>query len=229
MLFRSQLTHNEIPEIKIDGELELIYINELVEEFYQAIQGTLKIKSTNNINYYTVPHTSINKVSGILKILTRFKSEYFEKGIIPKLENNFELSLFNTFRCYFVNNKFPFPLIKHSDNRGSFTEVIRTNISGQFSFSTTKPGVTRGNHFHTRKIERFTIIKGKAKIQIRRIGTNEVIEYLLDGNEPSFVDMPVWCTHNITNIGKQDLITLFWSNEIFNPEKPDTYYEKVRK
>jgi UDP-2-acetamido-2,6-beta-L-arabino-hexul-4-ose reductase len=106
-------------------------------------------------------------------------------------------------------------------------EIARTNTSGQFSFSTTVPGITRGNHYHTRKAERFAVIKGKAKIQLRRIGTNQLVEYELNGEQPSFVDMPIWYTHNIINTGEEELVTLFWINEPFNPDDPDTYFETV--
>ncbi len=227
--FCQQLTHEEQPKIQIDGELKLIYINELVEEFWKKIiEKAQKVKGKSEIiERYEVQHTSINKVSEILTILQRFKNEYFYKGIIPKLNNNFELALFNTFRCYIPNDKFPFMLTKHTDDRGSFVEIIRTNVSGQYSYSTTKPGISRGNHFHTRKIERFAVISGKAKIELRRIGTDEVITYLLNGNNPSFVDMPIWTTHNITNIGETELFTLFWINEPYNPDDPDTFYEQV--
>ena len=225
--FSHKLTHNETPEIHVDGELKLIYINELVEEFYSAIFETLSLENDKNIKNYEVPHTSVNKVTVILETLQRFKTDYFEKGIIPEINNKFELSLFNTFRCYIGNDRYPFKLTKHTDDRGSFTEIIRTNTSGQFSYSTTKPGITRGNHYHTRKIERFCVISGKAKIELRRIGTDEVIEYIVDGSEPSFVDMPIWHTHNISNIGEGDLYTLFWINEPYNEDDPDTYFEVV--
>jgi UDP-2-acetamido-2,6-beta-L-arabino-hexul-4-ose reductase len=98
---------------------------------------------------------------------------------------------------------------------------------GQVSFSTTLPGISRGNHFHTRKIERFAVIKGKASIKLRKYGTDEVIEYILDGEEPAYVDMPIWFTHNITNIGDTELLTMFWINEVYEPNNPDTYYEQV--
>jgi UDP-2-acetamido-2,6-beta-L-arabino-hexul-4-ose reductase len=100
-------------------------------------------------------------------------------------------------------------------------------MGGQFSFSTTVPGITRGNHFHTRKIERFIVIKGKAVIELRRIGTAEVLRFELDGNQPSFVDMPVWYTHNLTNTGEEEIVTLFWINEFYNPDDPDTFFETV--
>ena len=115
----------------------------------------------------------------------------------------------------------------NTDQRGSFVETVKLNSGGQVSFSTTMPEITRGNHFHTRKAERFAVIKGKAQIDLRRIGTNEVQSFKLDGKQPSFVDMPVWYTHNITNIGEEELYTIFWINEHFDGSDPDTYFEKV--
>ena len=111
--------------------------------------------------------------------------------------------------------------------RGAFVEVIRLGIGGQCSFSTTVPDITRGNHYHTRKIERFAVIKGKALIQLRKIDTDEVLDFYLDGTEPAYVDMPIWYTHNIKNIGAEDLYTIFWIDEPFNPEDADTYFETV--
>ena len=106
-------------------------------------------------------------------------------------------------------------------------ELIRLGIGGQCSFSTTVPGITRGNHFHTRKIERFAVIKGKALIQLRKIDSDQVLDFYLDGSEPAYVDMPIWYTHNIKNIGDEELYTMFWINEPYNPENPDTYFVEV--
>jgi UDP-2-acetamido-2,6-beta-L-arabino-hexul-4-ose reductase len=114
-----------------------------------------------------------------------------------------------------------------TDERGSFVETVKLNSGGQVSFSTTKPGITRGNHFHTRKAERFSVIKGKALIQLRRIGTDKVLNFELDGREPAYVDMPVWYTHNITNTGSEEVYTIFWISELFNPDDTDTFIEKV--
>jgi UDP-2-acetamido-2,6-beta-L-arabino-hexul-4-ose reductase len=181
-----------------------------------------------SIEVYNVPFTSEVKVSEILYLLEGYKVNYFKKGIIPNLDNEFEKNLFNTFLCYIDHKSFfPFHLIKHSDDRGSFVETVKLNSGGQVSFSTTVPGITRGNHYHTRKAERFAVIKGKARIQLRKIGTNEVLNFELDGESPSFVDMPVWFTHNITNIGDEELYTIFWINEHYDPENGDTYFEKV--
>jgi UDP-2-acetamido-2,6-beta-L-arabino-hexul-4-ose reductase len=167
-------------------------------------------------------------VSGILNILKYYKEVYQERGEIPMLSNTFEINMFNTYRSYIdIKNYFPIKFTQHSDLRGTFVEVIRLAVGGQVSFSTTVPGITRGNHFHTRKIERFAVIKGKALIQLRKIGTNEVIDFYLDGNEPAYVDIPIWYAHNIKNIGDEVLYTNFWINEFFDLKDPDTYLENV--
>ncbi|TCK84882.1 polysaccharide biosynthesis C-terminal domain-containing protein [Albibacterium bauzanense] len=220
--FCHQLTHAEMPVIQIDGELNLIYIGELVEEFIQQIRS-----KKSNLNYQVI-HTAHSKVSEILSLLNRYKEDYLEKGGIPAINSRFELNLFNTFRCYIdTENHFPVKFTQHIDPRGAFVEVIRLNVGGQVSFSTTVPGITRGNHFHTRKIERFAVIKGKALIQLRQIGTDQILDFYLSGEEPAYVDMPVWYTHNIKNIGEEELFTIFWINEFFDPNDTDTYFENV--
>lgn len=220
--FSHQLTHGETPLIEVDGELKLIYVGELIEEILKVIR--------NKINHpaLQVNYTPQCRVSELLSILENFKDNYFDRGIIPQLKTLFELYLFNTFRCYMdIENHFPVHLTQHSDERGSFAEIVKAEIMGQTSFSTTRPGITRGNHFHTRKIERFAVVKGEAEICLRRIGTGNSIKFNLSGNEPAYVDMPIWYTHSITNVGKSELVTLFWINEFFDPADPDTYYEEV--
>jgi len=221
--FCYQLTHGETPEIQVDGLIKLIYINDLVDEFYKAIINNGK----KQVRSFYVPSTAEKKVTEILSLLKDFTDNYLNKGIFPNLEDSFEKALFNTYRCYIPEDIYPMKLTKHTDDRGSFVEVVRAQTSGQYSYSTTKQGITRGNHYHTRKAERFIVISGKATIQLRKIGTDEVIEYHLDGNEPSFVDMPIWYTHNITNTGDQELLTLFWINEPYDQSDPDTFFENV--
>ena len=180
------------------------------------------------VEHFVLPHDFSRTVSAILKELSSFKELYFEKGIIPVLSDMNAVNLFNTFRSYIdLESFYPVQLIKHEDARGMFVETVKLGVGGQVSFSTTVPKVTRGNHYHSRKIERFTVIKGKALIQLRKIGTDKVYNFKLDGNEPSFVDMPIWYTHNITNIGDEELYTQFWINEWYNPEDGDTYFEEV--
>jgi UDP-2-acetamido-2,6-beta-L-arabino-hexul-4-ose reductase len=221
--FCYQLNHNETPQIHVDGELKLIYINELVDEFYRAIISGQDAA----VRSYVVPHSAKRKVSEILELLKGYAESYLERGVFPNLTDKFEKALFNTFRCYVAEDSYPMKLTKHSDNRGAFVEVVRAETPGQYSYSTTVPGITRGNHYHTRKAERFIVIKGQATIRLRKVGTDKVIEYQLNGEEPSFVDMPVWYTHNITNTGEEELVTLFWINEPFDPADPDTYFEDV--
>jgi len=224
--FCHQLTHDEEPKIETDGQVKLIYVSELVEIILQALREDQS--DQNYVRTLQVPHTCEVKVSETLKLLESFKENYYCKGIIPNLDNSFHRNLFNTFLCYIDHARFfPFHLKLNTDDRGSFVETIKLHSGGQVSFSTTKPGITRGNHFHTRKAERFAVIKGKARIQLRRVGTDKILSFELDGSQPSFVDMPVWHTHNITNIGKEDLYTIFWINEHFNPNDPDTFFEKV--
>jgi UDP-2-acetamido-2,6-beta-L-arabino-hexul-4-ose reductase len=220
--FCYQLSHNEEPKIDVDGEVKLIYVGELVERILN------EIRAARSNDCFVVPYTAQMRVSSILELLKGYKDQYMSAGIIPVLNNKFELNLFNTFRCYMdIKSYFPVKFAKHADFRGAFMEIIRVNVGGQVSFSTTLPGVTRGNHYHTRKIERFAIIKGKALIQLRRIGTEEVIDFYLDGSSPAYVDMPIWYTHNIKNLGDEELYTNFWINEFFDPNDADTYIETV--
>ena len=220
--FSHQLTHNEEPSVEIDAQLKLIYVGDLVKTIYYLISNKVTDKE------FKVPPTDEAKVTEILVLLQSFKALYLEKGILPDLTDPFERNLFNTFVCYIDHSKyFPFKLKNNLDDRGSFVETVKLHSGGQVSFSTTKPGITRGNHFHTRKAERFAVIKGKALIQLRKIGTDKVLNFHLDGKEPAFVDMPIWHTHNITNIGDEDLYTIFWTNEFFDPADPDTFFEKV--
>lgn len=219
--FCHQLTHNEQPEIDVDGTIRLIYVSELAEYIYNLI---LEGKTEEELH---IPYSAEKKVSSILSLLGSFKHQYLDNGIIPSFASSFELSLFNTFRCYIDNAHYPVYLKKNTDARGTFVELIKLHTGGQVSYSTTKPSIVRGNHYHTRKFERFVVLSGEALIQLRKIDSDEVVEYKLSGDNPAYVDMPIWYTHNIRNIGKTDLVTLFWINELFDPNDPDTYTEPV--
>ncbi len=220
--FCHKLTHNQEPEIQQDGEVGLIYVGELVQKILQ------NIRIRNNEAEVLIHPSGYFKVSEILAQLNLYKKLYLEKGEIPALRTEFDYQLFNTFRSYIdLESHFPVNFKQHTDDRGAFVEIIRLGIGGQCSFSTTVPGITRGNHFHTRKIERFAVIRGKALIQMRKVNTAEVFNFYLDGQEPAYVDMPIWYTHNIKNIGEEDLYTIFWINEAYNPDDADTYFESV--
>ena len=220
--FCHQISRGESPIIDVDVDLKLIYVGELVEKIIRVI------RNNDNTHELLIPHTKEAKVSDLFDKLIYFQNSYQEKGEIPNLQNEFEFNLFNTYRCYMdIASYFPKKLVQHLDERGGFVEIARHGIQGQTSFSTTLPEITRGNHYHTRKIERFSVIKGKALIKLRRIGTDDVHEFYLDGDYPAYVDMPIWYTHNIKNIGDDLLYTIFWINEPFDPNNPDTYFEIV--
>lgn len=225
--FCHKLVNGETPQIINDNDVNLIYVSSLCKFI---ISNIIDVHSASEpiIKEHYVPADMTQKVSGILARLKDFKEKYVDAGIIPVLKDRNDVSLFNTFRSYIpANIYFPFLLKQNIDNRGAFVETIKLGVGGQVSFSTTKTGVTRGNHYHIRKIERFVVIKGKAKIQLRKVGTKEVFDFFLDGDSPSYVDMPIWFTHNITNIGTDDLYTQFWINEWYDENDSDTYFEVV--
>lgn len=225
--FCYKLTHGEMPQVLQDNVVKLIYVVNLCHYILDKIIAVTESPSAI-VERDMIPHDMEMKVTDILSLLEIFKTLYFEQGIIPALKNKNEVNLFNTFRSYIdYSTHFPVRLVKSIDSRGIFVETAKMGVGGQVSISTTVPGITRGNHYHTRKIERFTVIKGKARIQLRKVGTDKVLNFDLDGNEPAYVDMPIWYTHNITNTGDEDLYTQFWINEWFDPEDCDTYFETV--
>ncbi len=225
--FCYKLTHSETPTVLVDSSVSLIYVGSLVKFIQHKIDTYIKTQ-TVQIENSRVPHDFTKKVSEILSLLENYKEKYLNNGYIPNILDRNEQHLFLTFHSYINHAEFYPKLLKQfTDERGTFVETIRLNNEGQVSFSTTLPTITRGNHFHTRKFERFTVIKGKAHIQLRKIGSDEILDFYLDGTAPAYVDMPIWYTHNITNIGQEDLYTQFWISEWYNPEDGDTFFEKV--
>jgi UDP-2-acetamido-2,6-beta-L-arabino-hexul-4-ose reductase len=219
--FSYQLIQKQEPKIDKNSQLKLIYINELVEIFYEIIKN--KIVSPK----YEIKHSAEYTVNNILTKLINFQTLYLNKNIIPELTCSFDIALFNTFRSYIDIKSNPMYINNHLDNRGNLFEIIKTHSQGQIFYSTTYPNMTRGNHYHTRKIERFCVVGGKAIIKLRKINTTEIYEFELNGDNPSFIDIPIFFVHNITNIGKNNLFTLFWTNEIFNPNDTDTFFQTV--
>jgi UDP-2-acetamido-2,6-beta-L-arabino-hexul-4-ose reductase len=220
--FCHQITHGQEPKIDKDGRMTMIYINDLVEEIVRLI----KSPTAGYRVEYIKPRVEI-QVSEILTLLNKFKEAYYGSGMVPAVKSDFERDLYNTFITYMDTADWERHLKLNTDNRGSFVEVFKLENGGQVSFSTTKPGITRGDHYHIRKNEKFCVVSGQASIKLRRIGTDKVIEYKVSGQNPSWVEMPIYHTHNITNIGNTELVTLFWINEHFNPNDPDTFFEKV--
>lgn len=223
--FCYQLANNDHPEVKSDNYINFIYVDDLVKQILQKAEYLVTSVKQESV---IINATDEIRISELLSILQNFKSQYLNDGNIPSLQSQFEVNLFNTFRSFISLDKlFPRKMTLNTDNRGIFVEIIRLGTGGQISFSTTKPGVVRGNHFHTRKIERFSVIKGSALIQLRKMDSTELFEFHLDGENPAYVDMPIWYTHNIKNTGNEDLYTIFWINEFYNPNDPDTFFLTV--
>ena len=201
--FSHKILNKEIPKVNKNKSVSLIYIGDFIDLIINAIYNNDPIKIKNEL-------IQTFKVKEILNKLNNFNDSYILKGHIPHLESYFDLCLFNTFRSYIEYEKF-FPINHqiHIDGRGLFSELTRSFSEGQTSYSVTKKGIIRGNHFHTRKIERFSVVSGKAKISLREVLSEKKIEFFLDGDRPSYVDMPIWYTHNIENIGDEDLIICF--------------------
>ena len=218
--FCYQLARGEQPTILSDATNEFVPAQKAAAIIFDFI------KKPRNVDF-RVRGEEI-KISKLLAILAKMRDAYVD-NIIPRFERPFERNLFNTLRSYFLTatDFFPKTFELKSDPRGVLWEILKHHSGGQFFASITKPGITRGNHYHTRKFERFAVIQGKAEIALRRLLTAQVIRFKVNGKQPVFVDMPTFYAHSIKNIGKEDLITLFWSDEIFNPTDTDTYQEKV--
>ncbi len=168
-------------------------------------------------------------VAEVWHALERYAATYLPTGDLPDLRDDFGRDLFNTFRAAAWPASSPIRLVPREDERGRLVETVRCHGSGGQTFvSTTKPGVTRGEHFHLRKIERFAVVEGEAEVALRRTLTDEIVTFQVSGDEPVAIDMPTLWTHNITATGSGVVTTQFWTNELFDPEHPDTYWEKVR-
>ena len=209
-------------EIEVnDNKVSLLYVDNLCKQIYKTI---INLEEKNIPIKYD---TSI-KVSDVYSTLLRFKEDYLNLKRIPNFENEFEINLFNTFRSYIDKDSRLFKVDSYNDERGRLSELVVAKTKGQIFFSTTKPKVVRGNHFHSRRVERFCILEGKALVQMRKIGTDTVLNYEINGTDSVVVDMPVYYTHNLKNIGDTNLICCFWMNDILKEEKiDDTYYEEV--
>lgn len=219
--FCQQILEGTSPNIIVDKLVPLVYIGNLVKKIEDIIVNSIVGEKI------AIEFDFEMKVKELAFTFERYKSIYFDNGIIPELLNNNDINLFNTFRSFIPLKLLQKSLIKNSDERGDFLEVIRSRIGGQFSYSTTNPRITRGNHFHTRKIERFCVIKGNAIIQMRKVGSATITEFQVSGDDPAVIDIPIWHVHNLMNCGNSELVTLFWINEVYNPDDPDTYFQNV--
>jgi len=220
--FCHQLTHGETPTLTGDKELDLIAINDLTDVMHDVLADP-----PDGIDVRRPAPTGRRKISQLLNRLREFRDGYFADGTVPAFEDRFDRVLYNVFVSYMDAVDYGRRPQIHADARGSLFEIVRHSGSGQVFYSTTKPGITRGNHYHTRKMEKFCVVAGEAAIRLRRIETDEVVEYRVTGDTPSIIEIPIYYTHNIENVGASDLMTLFWANEVFDPTDADTWYEEV--
>ena len=203
-----------------DNPVEILHAQDAAQSLIDALQsGGQRIRPTG---------TEIG-VLEVWELLQEFHRSYTPAGEIPDLSSKFRIDLFNKYRAVLFPYHYPISLVQHSDLRGTFVETVRCRGGeGQSSFSTTVPGVTRGEHYHLSKIERFAVIQGTARISLRKMFHDQIIDFDVSGDEPVAIDMPVGWVHNITNTGDQVLLTQFWSHELFRPEAPDTFAQSVR-
>ncbi|MEX1377724.1 MAG: capsular polysaccharide biosynthesis protein CapF [Eubacteriales bacterium] len=212
-------------EIKVNDpsvNMSLVYIDDVVDEFILALQG----REHKEEKFCFVPTVHKVRLGEIVDLLYSFKESRKDLSV-PNMSNAFAKALYSTYLSYLPIDKFSYPLKMNVDNRGSFTEIIRTADRGQFSVNISNAGITKGNHWHHTKVEKFVVVKGNALVQFRKIGTEEVIDYHLSGDKIEVLDVPTGYTHNIINEGDDELVAFIWCNECFDPLRPDTYYEEV--
>lgn len=217
--FCYQLARGETPEIQVDRELPLLHVQRaaavLIEAAEQGQSGEIS------------PEGQLETVSGVLRRLTDIRDAY-QTADLPDLSDPFTHDLFNTYRSYTFPEHWPIYPEVRGDERGELFESVRApGGQTQVFFSTTRPGYTRGEHFHLHKVERFIVLRGNAFIRLRKLFSDQIVEFEVSGERPGIVDMPTMWVHSITNTGDDELVTLFYADEVFDPENPDTYFEKV--
>lgn len=203
----------------------LVYIDDVVRCFLSAMQGNVCCdRSAQPVCLVQPVHeTTLGELAALIESFRNSRTTLST----PNLANDFEKKLYSTYLSYLPTDSFAYDLKMNCDERGSFTEFLRTPNCGQVSVNISKPGIVKGNHWHHTKNEKFLVVKGQAAIRFRKIGTDEIIEYCVSGDKLQVVDIPTGYTHNIENIGTDELVTVMWANEPFDPQNPDTFFETV--
>ncbi|MDT0716201.1 NAD-dependent epimerase/dehydratase family protein [Staphylococcus chromogenes] len=202
--------------------LNLNYIDDVIAELKRAIEGHPTLVD----HQPTVPNVFQVTLGHVAELIYSFK-ETRNNRQLPRLDDPFEKALYSTYLSYLPEDQFKYDLTMHRDERGSFTEFVKTPDRGQMSVNISKPGIVKGNHWHHTKNEKFLVVSGQGVIRFRKPGEDQVIEYYVSGDKLEVVDIPVGYTHNIENLGQTDMVTLMWVNEMFDPDHPDTYFLEV--
>ena len=202
--------------------MNLVYIDDVVNELINSLEG----KENKIGSFCEVPVVHIITLGEIVDLIYSFKKSREDRSV-PNMSDAFTKKLYSTYLSYLPDDQFSYDLKMNVDQRGSFTEFLKTPDRGQVSVNISKPGITKGNHWHHTKNEKFLVVSGNGVIRFRKIDSDEVLEYFVNGDKMEVVDITTGYTHNIENLGDSDMVTIMWANEAFDPEKPDTYYLEV--
>ncbi|MGP4079200.1 capsular polysaccharide biosynthesis protein CapF [Pseudalkalibacillus sp. R45] len=205
-----------------DTELNLCYIDDVLEEFIKALEGRPTVQG----DFCVVPVTHSIKLKKLAELIRSFKDSRINLNV-PDMEEPLTKKLYSTYLSFLPEDQFSYNLKMNCDQRGSFTEFMRTPERGQVSVNVSKPGINKGNHWHHTKNEKFLVVSGEGLIRFRKIDSEEIIEYRVSGEKLQVVDIPTGYIHSIINVGERELVTVMWANECFDPEKPDTYFVEV--
>lgn len=203
-------------------QMTLVYIDDLIRELINALEG----KENRDGEFCAVPVTHPISLGEIVDLLYSFKSSRHDLSV-AKMNDSFAKKLYSTYLSYLPTDQFSYPLKMNMDNRGSFTEMLRSEDRGQVSVNISKSGIVKGNHWHHTKNEKFLVVSGQGVIRFRKIDEEKVHEYFVSGDKLEVVDIPVGYTHNIENLGVNDMVTVMWVNEPFDPDSPDTFFMEV--
>lgn len=205
--------------------MKLVYIDDVVNSFIDKLKKT-PTDLTKKGHFEQISPIHEITLGEIVDLLNSFKGSRTTLQV-PNLDDSFTKELYSTYLSYLPTDDFSYPLKMNTDNRGSFTEFLKSPDRGQVSINISKPGITKGNHWHHTKNEKFLVVSGNGAIRFRKIDSEEVIEYFVSGEKLEVVDIPVGYTHNIENLGTTDMVTIMWVNEVFDPSKPDTFFLKA--
>ena len=203
--------------------LPLVYIDDVVASFVAALDGNC----TREGDYCVVPVVHETTLGHLAQTIEGFAKNRETLDVPDQTPGSLEQKLYSTWLSYLPADRFSYPLNMHCDNRGSFTEFLHTPAHGQVSINISKPGIVKGNHWHHSKNEKFLVVKGTGVIRFRALDSTEVIEYHVSGDKLEVVDIPTGYTHNIENVGQDDMVTVMWANEVFDPDHPDTFFLPV--
>jgi UDP-2-acetamido-2,6-beta-L-arabino-hexul-4-ose reductase len=214
--------------IQINDEnhiVKLVYVTDVVKEFIKSLQEPTVFENGDTKEIYPIETITLGDLAEKIFGYKRIRETLFT----PTFANDFDRKLYATFLSYYPSNGFAYDLKMNIDTRGSFTEILKTNNDGQISVNISKPGVTKGNHYHHTKTEKFIVVSGECEIKFRKIGTKDIFAYYVNGENMKAVDIPPGYTHSIKNVGTTDSVTIMWASELLDKDNPDTYFEEVEK